>query len=164
MRPSDQLALLLIRQSGGDELVQLEREELCILLLRNLGDALSHSTCDESGLGPAQHLRVERARALLASDPARSWNLAAVARGVDCSPFHFARQFRSITGETIARYLLRLRLALALERLAEGEDDLRRRLARDLGFAHHSHLSARFRTVFGLTPVPWAVFRPDGYF
>jgi AraC family transcriptional regulator len=76
-----------------------------------------------------------------------------VCRGtrVDCSPFHLARQFRSITGETIARYLLRLRLAIALERLAEGEDDLMR-LACELGFAHHSHFSARFRDVFGLTP------------
>jgi AraC family transcriptional regulator len=151
MRPAVQLALMLVRRGGGDELAQLEREELCMLLLRSLGDALSRSRRDGSGLGPAQRLRVQRARALLASDPAGSWNLSAVARGVDCSPFHLARQFRSITGETIARYLLRLRLAIALERLAEGEDDLMR-LACELGFAHHSHFSARFRDVFGLTP------------
>lgn len=151
IHPADQLALMMIRRGADDELAQLEREERCMLMLRRLRAALSRSTRDDTGLGPAQHLRVDRARALLASDPARSWRLAALAREVDCSPFHLARQFRSITGETIARYLLRLRLAIALERLAQGEDDLAR-LARELGFAHHSHFSARFRDIFGLTP------------
>jgi AraC family transcriptional regulator len=151
MRPADQLALMMIRRGADDELAQLEREERCMLMLRKLGAALSRSTRDDTGLGPAQYLRVDRARALLASDTTRSWRLAALAREVDCSPFHLARQFRSITGETIARYLLRLRLAIALERLAQGEDDLAR-LARELGFAHHSHFSARFRDTFGLTP------------
>jgi AraC-like DNA-binding protein len=56
-----------------------------------------------------------------------------------------------MTGETIGRYLLRLRLAIAIQRLADGEDDLMK-LACDLGFAHHSHFSARFRAVFGLSP------------
>jgi AraC-like DNA-binding protein len=42
-------------------------------------------------------------------------------------------------------------MAVAVERLAEGEEDLGR-LALATGFAHHSHFSARFRTVFGITP------------
>jgi transcriptional regulator GlxA family with amidase domain len=35
--------------------------------------------------------------------------------------------------------------------MAEGERDLAR-LAVSTGFAHHSHFSLRFRSVFGLTP------------
>ena len=56
-----------------------------------------------------------------------------------------------MTGESVARYLLRLRLALALERLADGETDLAA-MAADLGFASHSHFSARFRSVLGVSP------------
>ena len=56
-----------------------------------------------------------------------------------------------MTGETISRYVLHLRLGLALERLADGERDITA-LALDLGFAHHSHFSARFHRTFGLTP------------
>jgi AraC family transcriptional regulator len=70
---------------------------------------------------------------------------------VHCSPFHLARQFRAATGQTIARHLLRLRLSLALERIAAGETSLAR-LASDLGFAHHSHLTARFHAMFATTP------------
>lgn len=68
-----------------------------------------------------------------------------------CSSFHLARQFRGITGTSVSAYLLRLRLGLASQRLAEGDDDLAR-LANDLGFASHSHFSARFRSVFGVSP------------
>lgn len=39
----------------------------------------------------------------------------------------------------------------AVERLAEGERDLAAP-ATDMGFAHHSHFSARFRGTFGITP------------
>ena len=101
--------------------------------------------------GSTQRLRVERARALLASSPATRWDLDTLGRVLYCSPFHLARQFRALTGETISRYLLRLRLGLAIERLAEGERDIAA-LASDIGFAHHSHFSARFRTIFGITP------------
>ena len=100
---------------------------------------------------PAAARRADAVRALLAADPTAPWRLEAVAAAVRCSPFHLARQFRATTGETIARHLMRLRLALAAERVAGGERDLAR-LASDLGFAHHSHLSARFRALFGATP------------
>ncbi len=49
------------------------------------------------------------------------------------------------------RYLVRLRLGEALDRLAQGERDLAT-LATDLGFAHHSHFTASFRTTYGTTP------------
>jgi AraC-like DNA-binding protein len=47
--------------------------------------------------------------------------------------------------------VLRLRIAIAVERLAEGESDLSL-LGISAGFAHHSHFSSRFRSVFGFTP------------
>jgi AraC-like DNA-binding protein len=72
-------------------------------------------------------------------------------RGLPLPPAHLARRFRSATGESISRYLLRLRLGLALDRLAAGDRDLGA-LADELGFANHSHFTARFRSTFGITP------------
>lgn len=94
---------------------------------------------------------VERTRALLASRPGARWRLDEIAREVFVSPTHLARRFRAVTGESIARYLLRLRLGLALDRLAEGERNLAA-LAAYLGFASHSHFTARFRAAMGVTP------------
>jgi AraC-like DNA-binding protein len=101
--------------------------------------------------GQHQVERVERVRALLATEPDRRWHLDELANAVHCSPFHLARQFRRITGTSVSGYLLRLRLVLASQRLADGADNLAA-LAHDLGFASHSHFSARFRSVFGVPP------------
>ena len=74
-----------------------------------------------------------------------------VARVVHTSPFHFTRIFQQRVGVPVHRYLTQLRLRAALERLAEGEDDLTH-LALDLGFSSHSHFAESFRKEFGKTP------------
>ena len=131
---------------------QLEAEENAAFVLHALArDFRSFPSLSWSGGNEFQQRRVEEVRALLASQPTRPWQLESIARAVYCSPFHLARQFRAMTGESIARYLLRLRLAFALDHLAQGETDLGR-LAVELGFAHHSHFSARFKSIFGATP------------
>jgi AraC family transcriptional regulator len=143
VRPSTQLqARELISVAPG-----LEADERALLLL----DAVA---TDLGAAAPPPNRRpryVDDARALLAADPTARWGLDALARDVHCSPFHLARRFRACTGETLGRYRLRLLLALALDRIADGETNLAR-LAAELGFAHHSHFTARFRNVFGTTP------------
>ena len=127
-----------------------ESGELALLLLNAIAADL-HRLPRNASARPDQRDRVERVRALLASEPERRWRLEDVARAVHCSPFHLARQFRALTGTSISRHLLRLRMAVALQRLADGERDLAG-LAADLGFASQSHFGARFRSVFGASP------------
>src|SRR6266536_6325345 len=152
LRPRDHLAVRVVdralRNPGPD---QLEAEDATLLLLGLLSRAFADTGNDDRTLGHGQRLRIERARALLASAPTGRWDLGALARALGCSPFHLARQFRAATGETISRYALRLRLGVALERLAKGERDIAA-LAVETGFSHHSHFSARFRSMFGITP------------
>lgn len=95
--------------------------------------------------------RVEAAKIYLASSPGERVTLDKVARAVHTSPFHFTRIFQQRVGVPVHRYLTRLRLRAALERLAGGEDDLTR-LALDLGFSSHSHFAESFRKEFGKTP------------
>lgn len=90
-------------------------------------------------------------KALLASRFRERLSLADVAWAVHSSPFHLARVFRRETGSSIHRYLDRIRLRAALERLAHGERDLAS-LALDMGYATHGHFTERFRREFGLPP------------
>lgn len=78
-------------------------------------------------------------------------SLADVSRAVHSSPFHLARVFRRATGTPIHRYLVRLRLRRALDRLVQGYSDLTE-LALDVGFASHSHFTDAFRAEFGMPP------------
>jgi len=152
LQARDHFAVCLVTQAlrggSGD---RLEADEAALLLLAALSPAFAEDGRANRQIGPTQTARVERVAELLASSLTARWDLRAVAQAVHCSPFHLARQFRMATGETIARRLLRLRLGLAVERLAEGERNLAG-LALETGFANHSHFSARFRAVFGMTP------------
>ncbi len=74
-----------------------------------------------------------------------------LARAVHCAPFHLCRLFKRETCLTLHRYRQSLRLRVALERLAEGEQSLTE-LALDLGFADHSHFTTSFRREFHLSP------------
>jgi AraC-like DNA-binding protein len=153
IHPTTQLSIHILTHRMATGLTdRLESEESAVLVLNALAqDFRSASPWSTQRLRKSQQRRVEEVRELLASQPTASWCLESIAQAVYCSPFHLARQFRAMTGETIARYLVRLRLALALDHLAQGETDLAW-LAVELGFSHHSHFSARFRSIFGMTP------------
>jgi AraC-like DNA-binding protein len=103
------------------------------------------------GTEAAHAERAEAAKTYLAGRLGERVTLADVAGAVHASPFHLARVFRQRTGLPLHRYLTRLRLRAALERLAGGAHDLTA-LALDLGFSSHSHFSDAFRREFGRTP------------
>ena len=100
----------------------------------------------------ADHVdRAEAAKKYLASRLNERITLHDVARAVYASPFHLARVFRQRTGLPIHRYMTRLRLRAAHERLADGVKDITA-LALELGFSSHSHLTDSFRREFGRAP------------
>lgn len=58
--------------------------------------------------------------------------------------------FRAELGTTLRAYRLQLRIAIALHRLAAG-DDLAA-LAAELGFASHAHFTGTFSRLLGMPP------------
>jgi AraC-like DNA-binding protein len=164
LAPRAQLAVAaLVRSLARRALDGLEAEEAALLALGAVagderGGAVQAPRAGGAGgtrpgraARATRRRRVAEVRALLAADPARPWRLADIGRAVHCSPYHLARQFRAETGTSVGGHLARLRAGLALDRLADGDDDLAR-VGLDAGFAHHSHFTARFRAVFGITP------------
>lgn len=93
----------------------------------------------------------EAAKAYLAGRFRSRLGLADVAKAVHSSPYHLARVFRRQVGMSIHQYQTRLRLATALERLADEKVTLTD-LALDLGYSSHSHFSESFRRAFGIQP------------
>jgi AraC-like DNA-binding protein len=97
----------------------------------------------------ARRRLVDGARELLAAEP--GCPLPRLARTLAVSPHHLSRIFHAATGQTISRHRMRLRARAALERLADGEDNLAR-LAADVGFADQSHLCRVLRAETGQPP------------
>jgi AraC-like DNA-binding protein len=88
---------------------------------------------------------------MLVAAPGDRHSLTRLANSLGVSPFYLSHVFRVEVGTSIHQYLLRLRLAVARRRLAEGATSLSA-LALDLGFATHSHFTTAFRRQYGITP------------
>jgi AraC family transcriptional regulator len=125
------------------EAIGLELLDLCLGVLRDVPSSEF-----------ATHLRrfraVERVKEAVAVAPARDWSVAGLAKVANLSPFHLCHVFRERTGTSIYDYVLRERLAQALEGVLDGGDITT--IALDAGFASHSHFTARFKRFFGATP------------
>ncbi len=90
------------------------------------------------------HPAVHRAQDAIASDPARAWNLASLAREAAVSPRHLSRLFGQHSGMSVTDYINRMRLALAGEMLTASRLSIEN-IAERAGFA-----SARqFRRAWG---------------
>jgi AraC-like DNA-binding protein len=153
----------LRRRLGDPSACELEIEESALELLQEVAGGVHRSRGVASRRHRAGTLRlrrewVESVKLLLAAHPAANLSLSEIARAAGCSPFHLARLFRAFVGSSIHQYLLRLRLALALERLADRPASLTD-LALDLGFSSHSHFTEAFRRSFDTSP---SAFRRGG--
>lgn len=146
--PRAQALVALIRHALSRKVAEtLEAETLILTLVRrSLGERTSHA----AGASIGRQKLVDRAKLVLASDLARRWTLAEIAREVGVSPVYLTQVFREVEGIPLYRYQLRSRLARALH-LLDDYDDLTA-LGLDLGFSSHSHFSAAFRQAYGRTP------------
>jgi AraC-like DNA-binding protein len=73
-----------------------------------------------------------------------------------CSAVYLTQVFQQVEGVPLYRYQLRLRLARALDLLAQYEDISA--LSFELGFSSHSHFSAAFQQMYGRSPSEFRQF------
>jgi AraC-like DNA-binding protein len=138
------LAAGLHRTGGSVESVPITRGVLESLLARStpLG-------CARSGRATRLVAIREYLRAHL-DEPVQTAALAAISGLTEC---HLIRSFHLEFGLPPHAYHLRLRLAVAAELLSNGLSVST--VAFECGFADQSHLSRKFKEVYGLTPAAW---------
>lgn len=146
--PRAQALVALLRHSLRRKIAEpLEAESIALTLVQR---ALGPRTAHIAGASVGRQRLVDRVKLVLASDLARRWTLAEIASEVRGSPVYLTQVFQQVEGLPLYRYHLRLRLARALDLLAQ-YDDLTA-LSLDLGFSSHSHFSAAFREAYGRSP------------
>lgn len=145
---------VLTRKARRGRLGDLELDEISAALFCDSVAAAGNQPLSEGAdrrVRLAVGRKVERAKLLMLAEPARKWSLAELARGVGSSPFHLTRLFRRRTGASLHQFLMLTRLAIALDRILDGDEDLAG-LASELGFSNHSHFSHAFKQKYGMTP------------
>lgn len=146
--PRAQALVALLRHSlEHGHIEPLEAESLALTLVcRTLGPRSTHN----GGGGPARRRLVDRVKVLLASDLGRRWSLDEIAAEIGGSAVYLTQAFQQVEGVPLYRYHLRLRLARALDLVADAPD--MSALAQDLGFSSHSHFAAAFKQAYGRSP------------
>lgn len=95
----------------------------------------------------------ENAKAVLAQRYAERLTLDELSDELEVSPFHLARTFRHWTGQTVHKYLTALRIAAALDFIAQGMP--LNQVAASTGFSSHSHFTQTFGCLLGESPSAW---------
>jgi AraC-like DNA-binding protein len=146
------LRLFFRRVERGASTLWAEESALCLLarlLPRNAPSPAAKSA------SATQRRLVRDADAWIARNFADPISLGGIARLLQVTPAHLARSYRAVTGRSMHARLTALRMACAMNRLAEAAPDLTG-LALDLGYASHSHFTEAFRRKVGIPP---SVFR-----
>jgi transcriptional regulator GlxA family with amidase domain len=90
-------------------------------------------------------------RDFVAQNLERPLPIKRLARLANWSPFHFARNFHALTGETPHGFVKRMRLEKAAELLTTTDLPLAE-IAKRVGFGSASHFAAAFRMHAGVPP------------
>jgi AraC family transcriptional regulator len=141
---------VLLRGGGDDEAVE---EATFGLLAGALAGAVAEPPrrVHRASTSIRHEEMCEAVRRTVLRDPAARHSLDSLARSVHSTPYELARNFRRCTGTTIHGFITTARLALGVERLLAGGDDVSR-IALAAGFSSHSHFTATLRRATGVTP------------
>ncbi|WP_233153924.1 helix-turn-helix domain-containing protein [Scytonema sp. HK-05] len=124
------------------------RNLLAVHLLRNYTGAVEKPTLDDS---PLDTLKLNQVKDFIEQRLAEDLSIADMAAVVHMSQFHFARAFKTATGQSPHRYLTQRRMEqakvlLSVTRLSVAE------VAYRVGFYNTSHFTAQFRKATSTTP------------
>jgi AraC-like DNA-binding protein len=98
--------------------------------------------------------RVGQALALLHSHPGERWTVGELAGRLALSRSAFAARFSHVLGESPHRYLARLRLNVASERLRHTDDKISA-IAASAGYSSLAAFSRAFKQELGVSPVEY---------
>jgi AraC family transcriptional regulator len=96
--------------------------------------------------------RVNRAIDYIRSNYADNLDLEKIARIACVSKYHFHRIFRSQTGETINKFVRRMRMEKSLQKLGLQKEKSVTEVALECGFSSSQNFAKAFKTYFGVSP------------
>ncbi len=142
-------------QAGGKLYAESLANILAVHLLRNYSSRAAAVAATHAPAPPPSHRSraVADAIAFIQANYAREVKLEDVAAAVHLSPFHLARLFKQVSGQSPHQYLVQVRVNAARSLLSAGSGQRSlAEVAAAVGFSDQSHLTRQFKRHFGVTP------------
>lgn len=98
--------------------------------------------------------RIDRVISKIKKDPARPWDIAALAALVNLSPSRFRHLFKQETGTTPAQFLKELRVRKA-QRMLRTTFLSVKQILKHVGITSNTHFVHDFRRLYGITPTAY---------
>ena len=117
-------------------------------------------------LSESRPIYVERVNAVIdyiEAHLSEDLSLAKLAEVAHFSPYHFHRVFSTMVGETLSRFISRLRVERAATLLVQHPDRAITDVAVDCGFTNPSSFARSFRESFGMSASEWRTSGFAGY-
>lgn len=122
-----------------------------LLALAHANGAISSSDVEPNKRQEQRMDRIKMAMQHIYDHYAEKITLEQLARQAGLSPFHFTRQFKTLTHQTPVNFLNRFRIERATELLKDPDRKILD-VALDVGFSHLSYFNKTFRRFQGCTP------------
>ena len=135
---------------GGEIVIAALIEQVLVHLLRHYASMRRSHELELSRAGLVDR-RIRRSVELMHAQLAAELSLKEIAAASYLSPFHFARVFKKLTGNTPLSYLAAIRTARA-QLLLTNPDLSVAEIGALVGYASPSHFTKAFRQATGLTP------------
>ena len=94
---------------------------------------------------------IKSALTYISKNFAKPISIADVSHAVGVSPYHFSRLFKKETNETVANYIVSLRLEAAARLLSTTDKNISD-IAKEVGYNSIPHFHKVFKSIYGLTP------------
>ena len=139
--------------SAGGEVVLGRLSEL--VFVEGIREYVRSLPANQQGwLAGLRDPHVGRALALLHADPARDWEVEALAQETGLSRSALADRFVAMLGEPPMQYLTGWRMALAAQALSSSNDAVAR-IAERVGYESEAAFNRAFKREFGAPPAAW---------
>lgn len=154
------LGLMFEEAFNGQSGSQGVLDRLCeVLIIRLLRHCIASGLTRGGTLAGLADARLGRVLTALHEEPARDWDLVAMASLAGMSRARFAVHFREVTGETPADYLASWRVMTAQRLLKRGLP--LKHVAFDVGYGSASALTRIFVRKLGCSPTQWLKAEPE---
>ncbi|MEM6830974.1 MAG: AraC family transcriptional regulator [Bacteroidota bacterium] len=140
------------KRSGFQKRLFLESKVLELLMLAISQEQRKHPA--RFSTSSASTRKIYEIRILVSKDLKKSYTIPQLSKISGLNDFYIKNEFKKVFGESLSRYVMRIRMEKARKLLSSTEQSIYL-IAEQVGYKNATHFSAAFKRMTGITPLSY---------